>query len=139
MRGEDQAELLEVRHHVAHRSRRQRDRQQARQIARAERLAGGEIALDDVAENLARALVERRQAYSVRADRDVVGSHGLTPYNRPRMAIAADLFKPDIWLWCAPTSNEDQARCGRAADKSTNCAPSRSNAAWSNTLRAPVS
>src|SRR5664280_2317807 len=102
MRGEDQAELLEVRHHVAHRGRRQGDRQQARQIARPDRLAGGEIAFDDVAENLARALVERRQAHLVRADRDVVGSHGLTPYIRPTMTIEPDLFKPDIWLWCAP-------------------------------------
>src|SRR5664280_2685180 len=82
------------------------------------------------AENLARALVERRQAHLVRADRNVVGSHGLTPYIQPTMAIAAVLFKPGLWLWCAPATHKDQARCGRAADKSTNCAPSRSNAAW---------
>ena len=79
VRGIDQAELLEVRHHVAHRGRRQRDRQDARQIARADRLAGGQIALHDRTKNLARALVERRQAHLRTADRDVVGSHGITP------------------------------------------------------------
>ena len=62
MRRIDQAELFEIRHDVAHRSRRQRHRQDARQIARADRLAGREIALDDQAEDLARALVELGQA-----------------------------------------------------------------------------
>ena len=63
MRRIDQAELLEVRHHVADRGGRQRHREDARQIARADRLAGRQVALDDLAENLARALVERRQAH----------------------------------------------------------------------------
>src|SRR6185437_11755389 len=77
MRREDQAKLLQVRHHVAHRGWRQRDRQQPRQITRAERLAGGQIALDNLAENFTRALVERGEAYLVRADRDVVGNQRL--------------------------------------------------------------
>ena len=47
VRGKDQAEMLQVRHDVADRGRRQRHRQQARQIARADRLAGREVGLDD--------------------------------------------------------------------------------------------
>ena len=45
-------------------------------IARADRLAGGEIAFDDLPENLARALVELREADLRRADRDVVDETG---------------------------------------------------------------
>jgi len=62
MRGIDEAERLEVRHDVAHRGRRQRHGQRTAQIARADRLAGGEIGLDDALEDLARALVELAQA-----------------------------------------------------------------------------
>src|SRR6266540_4274897 len=58
----DQAETLEVRHDVAHRGRRQRHRQRATEIARADRLAGRKISLDDALEDLARALVELAQA-----------------------------------------------------------------------------
>ena len=54
----DQPQLLQVRHDVADRGRRQRHRQRARQVARADRLAGGEIGLDDLPEDGARALVE---------------------------------------------------------------------------------
>ena len=61
VRGVDETELLEVLHHVAHRGRRQRHRQHARQVPGADGLAGGEIGVDDVAEDLARAGVERRQ------------------------------------------------------------------------------
>src|SRR5665647_1844826 len=164
MRGKDQTELLEVGHHVAHRGRRQRNRQDARQIARADRLAGGEIALHNGAENLARALVERRQTDLRRADRDVVGGHGIYSLHQPTMTAVTALFKPSIWLWCAPNPRNSQrfahdpekwepvfgqdhapallrgsSRCGRAADKSTNCVPSRSSAAWSNMPKAPVS
>ena len=57
----DQAELLEVGHDVADRGRRQRHRQDAADVARADRLAGVEIGLDDPAEDLARAPVERLQ------------------------------------------------------------------------------
>jgi hypothetical protein len=71
----DQAELFQVRHHVAHRRRRQRRCDQLRQIARAERVAGGEVAFDDLAENLARALIELRQAHLRLADRDIL-RHG---------------------------------------------------------------
>src|SRR5882757_9985021 len=79
MRRKYETKLLEVRHNVAHRSRRQRDRQNARQIARTNRLAGGEIALDDRFENLARALVERGETDMRRADRNVVRSQGNAP------------------------------------------------------------
>src|SRR5262249_25405665 len=69
----DQTELLEVGHDVANRSRRQRRGDQARQVARADRLPGGQIALDDLPENLARALVELRQTDLRRPDRNVLG------------------------------------------------------------------
>src|SRR3954465_5062334 len=63
VRRPNEPELLEVRHYVAHRGRRQRYRQDAREVARADRLAGRQIALDDRTENLARALIERREAH----------------------------------------------------------------------------
>ena len=71
----DQAQLLEVLHDVAHRGRRQRHRNDSRQVARADRLAGREIALDDLAKNLARTIVELGEADFARADRNIVG-HG---------------------------------------------------------------
>src|SRR3954467_14197749 len=58
MRRVDQAELLEVRHHVADRGRRQRHRDQSRNVARADGLAGRKITLDDLTKNIARALIE---------------------------------------------------------------------------------
>ena len=50
--------------------------------ARAERLAGRQIALDDLAENLARAVVELREAYLRLADGHVLrhaGSYSFKP------------------------------------------------------------
>src|SRR6202035_604760 len=70
-----QAGLLQIRHHVAHRSRRQCHRNDARQIARADRLAGRQIALDHLAKNLARALVELRKPGLAGAYRNVMGGH----------------------------------------------------------------
>ena len=61
VRGEDQPAFLERLHDVADRGRRQRRRQQPRQVARAQRLAGGEIALDDATEDVERALIEAAQ------------------------------------------------------------------------------
>ena len=58
VRGIDQAEALEVGHDVADRGRRQRHRQPPADVARADRLAGAEIGLDDLAEDLARTAVE---------------------------------------------------------------------------------
>src|SRR3954464_7672407 len=58
MRRVDQAELLEVRHHVTDRGRRQRHRDQTRNVARADGFAGREITLDDLTKNVPRALVE---------------------------------------------------------------------------------
>src|SRR4029078_8252821 len=49
---EDEPELFQVRHHVADGGRRQRDRQQARQISRTGGLAGRQITLGDQTENL---------------------------------------------------------------------------------------
>ena len=72
MRRIDQAELLEIRHHVADRGRRQRHLQDARDIARADRLAGREIALDDLAENLARPVAQLGERDLRGADRDIV-------------------------------------------------------------------
>ena len=54
----DEAELLQILHDVAHRGGRERHRQDPRNMARADRLARGEKAVDDLPENLARALVE---------------------------------------------------------------------------------
>ena len=62
----DQARSLEVRHDVADRGRRQRHRQDAREVARADRLAGRQIALDDPPEDLARALVRAPRAAPAR-------------------------------------------------------------------------
>src|SRR3569623_1257075 len=76
MRCEDATEMLEVRHPVAHRGRRQGHRQDARQVAGADRLARREVALDDRAEDLARALVQRRKRDLGCADRYVVGRQG---------------------------------------------------------------
>ena len=50
-----------------------RHRNDSRQIARADRLAGREIALDDLAKNLARPLVELGETDVVRPDRNVMG------------------------------------------------------------------
>ena len=60
--GMDQAERFQIGHDVSDRGRRQRSRQDARDIAGADRLAGREISVHDLAENLARALVQLRQA-----------------------------------------------------------------------------
>src|SRR6478609_8932949 len=76
---EDEPELFQVRHHVADGGRRQRYRQQARQISRTDGLAGRQITLDDLTENLARTLVERRETNLCRSNRNVVRRQGSTP------------------------------------------------------------
>jgi len=58
VRREQQPGLLQVRHDVADGGRRQVDVEPLRQRARADRLAGLEIGVDDVAQNLARAFVQ---------------------------------------------------------------------------------
>ena len=80
MRRIDQAELLEIRHHVPHRGGRERHRDQARDVARPDGLAGRQIALDDLAEDVARPLVELGEPGMRRdqADRIVVG-HRILP------------------------------------------------------------
>ena len=66
----NQAKLFEILHHIAHGGGRQRHRQQARDMARADRLAAGEIGIDDLTEDLARALVEVRQGCLARRATD---------------------------------------------------------------------
>ncbi len=73
----DEAELLEVRHDVAHGGRRQGHRDDAREVARADRLAGRQIAFDDLAEDLARALVELREARLRWSERNVLRHRSL--------------------------------------------------------------
>src|SRR5690242_21795474 len=102
MRCKDKAEMFEVRHDVADGGGGERDRQDAREIARADGLAGREIALDDQTEDLARALVQRRQRDLRCADRNIVRCHGTTSWNVTELTIAPALFKPGGWLWCAP-------------------------------------
>jgi hypothetical protein len=58
MRREQQARFLEIRHDVADRGRREIEPAAPRQGARADRLAGLDISIDDHAENLAAPLVE---------------------------------------------------------------------------------
>jgi hypothetical protein len=58
MRRIDEAELFEVAHDIADGGRRQRGRQHARQIARADRLAVEQVGIDDAPEDFARAHVE---------------------------------------------------------------------------------
>src|SRR5262249_11010217 len=58
MRRIDQPELLKVGHHVAHRGRRQRHRDQARNVARTDRFAGCKVAFDNLPENIARPLIQ---------------------------------------------------------------------------------
>src|ERR1700756_4468317 len=79
MRGINQAQLFEIGHDIAHRSRRQGHWQDARQIARADRLAGCKIALDDQAKDLARTFVELCETQLVRAKREFVAGQNLAP------------------------------------------------------------
>ncbi|OWK18759.1 hypothetical protein AJ88_01455 [Mesorhizobium amorphae CCBAU 01583] len=58
MRGIDQAEMLEVAHHIADGGRRQRRGQDARQAARTDRLAIPEIGIDDAPKNVARTHIQ---------------------------------------------------------------------------------
>jgi len=80
MRRVDQPERFEIRHHIAHRGRRQRHRDQARNVARADGFAGREITLDDLTKNIPRTLVKLGKPGIRRdqADRIVVG-HRATP------------------------------------------------------------
>src|ERR1700712_175824 len=75
MRRVDQAELFEVGHDVTDRRRRQRHRDQARNVARADRFAGRQIAFDDLTKNIPRTLIELGEPGIRRdqADRFMVG------------------------------------------------------------------
>src|ERR1043165_5675948 len=79
MRRVHKPKLFEIGHDVAHRGRRQGHRDQARQIARADRLAGREITFDDLAEDLARAFVELREARLARSEGNLLGHRPLSP------------------------------------------------------------
>src|SRR5258708_40349434 len=80
MRRVDQAKLLEIRHHVAHRGWRQRHRDQPRNVARSYGFAGRQITLDDLTKYVPRTLVELGEPGVRRdqANRFVVG-HRSTP------------------------------------------------------------
>ncbi len=62
MRRIDEAKLLKVLHDIADGGGRQGHRQKPRQMPRAHRLAIGEIGFDDMAEDLARPLVQRAES-----------------------------------------------------------------------------
>ena len=49
----DEAEFLEILHDIAYGGRRQRHRQESRQLARTDRIAKSEITVDDLPEDLA--------------------------------------------------------------------------------------
>ena len=132
----DEAELLEVRHDVAHRGRRQRHRDDAREIARADRLAGREIALDDLAEDLARALVELREARLGRSGGTVLGHR---PCLRPGprivhqdgaiQALSSGAVPPKSSA-NSILSPQGTLNAAEPPTSPTSCAPSRSSAAW---------
>src|SRR6266699_6430947 len=63
MRARDEAELREVGHHIADRGRTQVQPREARQRARADRLAFGDIALDQGLEQDLRATVQHRSRF----------------------------------------------------------------------------
>ena len=65
MRREDEADLFQRLHDVADGGRRQRRREKPGQIARADRLAGREIALDDPSKDVERALIEAAERAGV--------------------------------------------------------------------------
>src|ERR1700674_2263804 len=94
MRGINQAECLEIRHHIAHRGRRQRYRDQARNVARPDRFAGRQITLDDLTKYVPRALVELGQPGMRRdqANRFVVG-HRLLLTADPNLSILEAGYK----------------------------------------------
>ena len=81
MRRVDQAELFQVGHHIAHRGRRQRHRDQARDVARTDGFAGREITLDDLTKNVARTLVE-------------LGEPGIRRDQANRIVVGQRLFLP---------------------------------------------
>ena len=119
MRRVDQAELLEVRHHVADRGRRQRHGDQARNVARADGFAGRQIALDDLAKDIPRTLVELGKPGIRRdqADRFVVGHwHSFTSLNLSISRIRykrSDAVNPPVktlpHAFRAPKSTASQA------------------------------
>ena len=84
MRRVDQAKLLEIGHHVAHRGRRQRHRDQARNVARTDGFAGRQITLDDLPKYVARALVELGKPGIRRDQTDrIVMGHNVLPQQLP--------------------------------------------------------
>src|SRR6202011_1240782 len=99
MRRVDQAELLEIGHHVADRGRRQRHRDQARNVARTDGFAGREITLDDLTKYVPRALVELGEPRVRRdqADRFVVG-HRFLLTTDPNLSISRSSYKQTLAL-----------------------------------------
>jgi hypothetical protein len=78
MRRIDQARILEIHHHIAHRGRRQIQGQNSRDGTRSDGLAGVEIGFDEAAEDVARALVELGEPRQALIDQGLlrVDAHG---------------------------------------------------------------
>jgi len=91
MRRIDQAQMLQIAHHIANGGRRERMRQQAGQIARTDRVAVVEIALDDQPENFTRPLVERIQKLMFRRFHHDRAANLLIAY--PKYKVAARSVK----------------------------------------------
>ena len=121
MRRIDQAELLEVRHHVADRGRRQRHRNQPRDVARTDRFAGREIALDDLPKNLARALIELGEPRMRRdqADRIVAGPNAPRKHCQLPLKQECSRFRRARQAGFTSQRSKSPCRCGAAAPKST--------------------
>src|SRR5207248_2114794 len=89
MRRIDEAELFEIGHDIAYRRRGQRHRQDSLYIAPADWLTGRQIALDDQAKDLARALIELSQAQLARDQWKIVAGQGELPCWRKICPFAA--------------------------------------------------
>ena len=114
VRAGDQAELLEIGHHVADRRRRQLEAAGARQRARADRLAVGDVAFDQGLQQGLGALVEH-------GSQTVAGA--FSPASRKRS------------LWCNPANGDPlPARCARRQvqrRRHPRGARTRSRSSWS--------
>src|SRR6202051_2346470 len=108
MRGINQAECLEIRHHIAHRGRRQRYREQARNVARPDRFAGRQITLDDLTKYVPRTLVELGEPgmRCDQANRIVVG-HWVLLTTAPNLSLPGQGYKRAF----APRGPQRTCRC----------------------------
>ena len=80
VRGGDEAEILEIGHHVAHRGGREARVEEPAQIARSDRDARLEVALDELPENVLAAGVEHREEVFRGFHRIPINLDGFTIY-----------------------------------------------------------